>query len=40
MRFADDRFLLVGEAMHGEISAIGKFFSYVRLEARIPADHP
>ena len=30
----------LGEAMRGEDQQSGSFFSYVRLEARIPADHP
>jgi len=30
----------LGEAMRGEDQQSESFFSYVRLEARIPADHP
>jgi transposase len=30
----------LGEAMRGEDQRSESFFSYVRLEARIPADHP
>ena len=36
---AIDSFWL-GNAMRGEDGAAEDFFSYVRLEQRVPADHP